>query len=76
MNTGHDRVQFNYDERCCAFSYYGVDREDGVNIDKNLEDILLFAYVDGEASKSQRHFVEAVLARDPDAQQRIAESRN
>jgi hypothetical protein len=45
----------------------------GLNIDKQLEDILLFAYADGQVSKNQRRFVEAVLARDPDMHQRIAE---
>lgn len=44
-----------------------------MNIDKKLEDILLFAYADGQVSKNQRRFVEAVLARDPDMHQRIAE---
>jgi anti-sigma factor RsiW len=46
-----------------------------VNVDERLEDILLFTYVDGEVSKAQRRFVEAVLARDPDARQRITQIR-
>jgi anti-sigma factor RsiW len=46
-----------------------------VNIDERLKDMLLFTYVDGEVSEAQWHFVEAVLARDPDARQRIAQIR-
>ena len=39
------------------------------------EDILLFAYVDGELDEEQRRLVEDLLARDPDACQRVAQIR-
>jgi anti-sigma factor RsiW len=45
----------------------------GVGPDEISEDILLFAYVDGELDGEQRLFVEALLARDPAARQRVAQ---
>lgn len=38
-------------------------------------DMLLFAYVDGELDEDQRRRVEELLARDPDARQRVAQLR-
>ena len=38
-------------------------------------DILLFAYVDGELDTAQRSLVEDLLARDPEARQRVAQMR-
>ena len=38
-------------------------------------DILLFAYVDGELDEEHRRLVEDLLARDPDARQRVAQMR-
>jgi anti-sigma factor RsiW len=40
------------------------------------EDILLFAYVNGELDEEQRRLVEDLLARDPDARQRVAQIRD
>ena len=36
---------------------------------------MLFAYVDGELDEDQRRRVEELLARDPDARQRVAQLR-
>ena len=47
----------------------------GVNLDERSKDILLFAYVDGELDGAQRLPVEALLARDPAARQRVAQFR-
>ena len=47
----------------------------GVNLDERSEDIMLFAYVDGELDGAQRLPVEALLARDPAARQRVAQFR-
>jgi anti-sigma factor RsiW len=38
-------------------------------------DVLLFAYVDGELNEEQQRLVEDLLARDPDARQRVAQIR-
>ena len=40
--------------------------------DEQPRDIQLFAYVDGELDEAQRRLVEDLLARDPDARQRVA----
>jgi anti-sigma factor RsiW len=50
-------------------------RRSGVDPDERLEDILLFAYADGELDEEQRRLVEDLLARDPDARQRVAQLR-
>ncbi len=47
----------------------------GVDPEKRPEDILLFAYVDGELDEEQRRLVEDLLARDPDVRQRVAQIR-
>lgn len=43
--------------------------------DDQIRDLLLFSYVDGELDEDQRRLVEDLLARDPDARQRVAEMR-
>jgi hypothetical protein len=43
--------------------------------EERCEDVLLFAYVDGELDEDQRRLVEELLARDPDARQRVAQFR-
>lgn len=47
----------------------------GLDPEERPEDILLFAYVDGELDEEQRRLVEDLLARDPDARQRVAQIR-
>jgi anti-sigma factor RsiW len=39
--------------------------------EERSEDILLFAYVDGELDEDQRRLVEELLAPDPDARRRV-----
>lgn len=46
-----------------------------VGSDEQLRDILLFAYVDGELDEDRQGLVEELLARDPDARQRVAQMR-
>ena len=46
-----------------------------VDPEERSEDVLLFAYVDGELDEDQRRRVEELLARDPDARQRVAQLR-
>jgi anti-sigma factor RsiW len=46
-----------------------------VDPEERSEDILLFAYVDGELDRHQRLLVQALLARDPAARQRVAQIR-
>jgi anti-sigma factor RsiW len=46
-----------------------------VGSDEQHRDVLLFAYVDGELDAAQLRFVEDLLARDPDARQRVAQMR-
>jgi hypothetical protein len=46
-----------------------------VSADEQLRDILLFAYVDGELDEDRQGLVEELLARDPDARQRVAQMR-
>ncbi|UEM20779.1 hypothetical protein JL100_027500 [Skermanella mucosa] len=46
-----------------------------VGSEEQHRNILLFAYVDGELDAAQRRLVEDLLARDPDARQRIAQMR-
>ena len=43
--------------------------------EEQSDDILLFAYVDGELTEDQRHRVEELLDRDPAARQRVEEIR-
>ena len=43
--------------------------------EEQSDDILLFAYVDGELTEDQRHRVEELLDRDPAARQRVQEIR-
>jgi anti-sigma factor RsiW len=43
--------------------------------EEQSEDILLFAYVDGELNEEQRRVVEELLARDPVVRQRVEEIR-
>lgn len=43
--------------------------------EERSEDILLFAYVDGELDEDQRRLVEELLARDPDARRRVESMR-
>jgi anti-sigma factor RsiW len=47
----------------------------GVDPKERSEDMLLFAYVDGELAKEQRRLAEDLLARDSDARQRVAQIR-
>ena len=44
-------------------------------LEERSEDILLFAYVDGELDRHQRLLVQSLLARDPAARQRVAQIR-
>jgi anti-sigma factor RsiW len=46
-----------------------------VDPEERPEDILLFAYVDGELDEEKRRLVEDLLARDPDVRQRVAQIR-
>jgi hypothetical protein len=46
-----------------------------VGSEEQHRDILLFAYVDGELDAAQRRLVEDLLARDPEARQRVAQMR-
>jgi anti-sigma factor RsiW len=43
--------------------------------EEQSDDILLFAYVDGELTEDQRHRVEELLDHDPAARQRVEEIR-
>ena len=42
---------------------------------EHSEDILLFAYVDGELSAEQQRAIEELLTRDPAARRRVEEIR-
>ena len=44
-------------------------------LEERSEDILLFAYVDGELDEDQRRLVEELLAHDPDAHRRVKSMR-
>jgi anti-sigma factor RsiW len=46
-----------------------------VALEERSEDILLFAYVDGELDEDQRRLVEELLAHDPDARRRVESMR-
>jgi anti-sigma factor RsiW len=46
-----------------------------VGSEEQHRDILLLAYVDGELDAAQRRLVEDLLARDPEAFQRVAQMR-
>ena len=46
-----------------------------VGSEEQHRDMVLFAYVDGELDEEQRRLVEALLARDPDVRQRVAQIR-
>lgn len=47
----------------------------GVEIEEQAEDILLFAYVDGELDEDQRRLVEELISRNPDVNHRISQIR-
>lgn len=53
----------------------GICRENAVEIEELAEDILLFAYVDGELDDDQRRLVEDLMSKDPDVGRRIAQIR-
>ncbi|WP_158046272.1 anti-sigma factor family protein [Skermanella pratensis] len=46
-----------------------------MEIEERTEDMLLFAYVDGELDEDQRQLVEELIAKDPDVSQRIVQLR-
>lgn len=46
-----------------------------MEIEELAEDILLFAYVDGELDDDQRRLVEDLMSKDPDVGRRIAQIR-
>ncbi|UEM01736.1 hypothetical protein JL101_017200 [Skermanella rosea] len=46
-----------------------------MEIEEQAEDILLFAYVDGELDEDQRRLVEELISRNPDVNDRISQIR-
>ena len=46
-----------------------------MEIEEQAEDILLFAYVDGELDEDQRRLVEELISRNPDVNHRISQIR-
>ena len=46
-----------------------------MDLNEHSEDILLFAYVDGELGTEQRRAIEELLTRDPTARRRVEEIR-
>ncbi|UEM19077.1 hypothetical protein JL100_018495 [Skermanella mucosa] len=46
-----------------------------MEIEERTEDMLLFAYVDGELDEDQRQLVEELIAKDPDVSNRILQIR-
>jgi anti-sigma factor RsiW len=52
-----------------------VEERSVVGSDEQIQDLLLFSYVDGELAEDQRRLVEDLLARDPDARQRVTQMR-